>query len=183
MGKRKIGEIYNKPIIEGDINLKTSNEIHKSELSGGGNTPTTTQHPFEERYYFDISSFSKDEKVVVLDIILELMPMESNASIFNFIAKIDLGDNVIVYDTGINFIDHNFIPYFNQISFNKTVIYGWFGSGFNPETFRTVDSIQVLYATTGIVDPQYLSIITKITNNRITADEFWAEVPPFEELN
>ena len=34
--KRKIGEIYNKPIIEGDINLKTPNEIHKSELSGGG---------------------------------------------------------------------------------------------------------------------------------------------------
>ena len=34
MGKRKIGEIYNKPIIEGDINLKTPNEIHKSELSG-----------------------------------------------------------------------------------------------------------------------------------------------------
>lgn len=37
MGKRKIGEIYNKPIVEGDINLKTPNEIHKSELSGGGN--------------------------------------------------------------------------------------------------------------------------------------------------
>ena len=36
MGKRKIGEIYNKPIVEGDINLKTPNEIHKSELSGGG---------------------------------------------------------------------------------------------------------------------------------------------------
>lgn len=41
MGKRKIGEIYNKPIIEGDINLKTPYEIHKSELapqsgSGGG---------------------------------------------------------------------------------------------------------------------------------------------------
>ena len=34
--KRKIGEIYNKPIIEGDINLKTPNEIHKSELGGGG---------------------------------------------------------------------------------------------------------------------------------------------------
>lgn len=32
--KRKIGEIYNKPIIEGDINLKGPNEIHKSELGG-----------------------------------------------------------------------------------------------------------------------------------------------------
>ena len=34
MGKRKIGEIYNKPIVEGDKNLVTNNEIHKSELSG-----------------------------------------------------------------------------------------------------------------------------------------------------
>lgn len=44
MGKRKIGEIYNRPIIEGDINLKTSSEIHKSELSvpqsGGGDAPS-----------------------------------------------------------------------------------------------------------------------------------------------
>lgn len=42
--KRKIGTIYNKPIIEGDINLKGPNEIHKSELcgsnseEGGGNS-------------------------------------------------------------------------------------------------------------------------------------------------
>lgn len=47
MGKRKIGEIYNRPIIEGDINLKTSSEIHKSQLnvpqsggSGGGDAPS-----------------------------------------------------------------------------------------------------------------------------------------------
>lgn len=38
--KRKIGEIYNKSIVEGDKNLKTKNEIHVDELSnnsGGGN--------------------------------------------------------------------------------------------------------------------------------------------------
>lgn len=39
--KRKIGEIYNKPIIEGDINLKTSNEIHKSELSSSGGSASS----------------------------------------------------------------------------------------------------------------------------------------------
>lgn len=33
--KRKIGKLYNKTIIEGDINLKTPNEIHKNELSKG----------------------------------------------------------------------------------------------------------------------------------------------------
>lgn len=48
--KRKIGEIYNKPIIEGDINLKTPNEIHKSELSvGGGNSEVK-----EYYYLFDV---------------------------------------------------------------------------------------------------------------------------------
>lgn len=35
--KRKIGKIYNKPIVEGNKNLVTKNEVHKSELSGGGN--------------------------------------------------------------------------------------------------------------------------------------------------
>lgn len=53
MGKRKIGEIYNKPIVEGDINLKTPNEIHKSELSGelGG----ASDSEVKEWYYKDIS--------------------------------------------------------------------------------------------------------------------------------
>ena len=40
--KRKIGEIYNKPIVIGDKNLVTRNEIHESELNastGGGDTP------------------------------------------------------------------------------------------------------------------------------------------------
>lgn len=35
MGKKKIGEIYNKPIITGDINLKEPYEIHENELRGG----------------------------------------------------------------------------------------------------------------------------------------------------
>ena len=40
--KRKVGEIYNIPIVIGDKNLKTKNEIHVDELSnmqngeGGG---------------------------------------------------------------------------------------------------------------------------------------------------
>ena len=39
MTKKRIGTIYGSPIIEGDKNLKTSNEIHVSELGGGeGNT-------------------------------------------------------------------------------------------------------------------------------------------------
>lgn len=49
--KTKIGEIYNKPIVKGDINLVTKNEIHIDEL-GGGST---------ERY-FDISKLSLETK-------------------------------------------------------------------------------------------------------------------------
>lgn len=33
--KKKIGEIYNKPIVTGDKNLVTKNEIHESTLKGG----------------------------------------------------------------------------------------------------------------------------------------------------
>jgi hypothetical protein len=33
--KKKIGEIYNKPIVTGDKNLVTKNEIHESTLNGG----------------------------------------------------------------------------------------------------------------------------------------------------
>lgn len=36
MAKRKIGELYNKAIVEGDKNLVTKNEVHKSELEGKG---------------------------------------------------------------------------------------------------------------------------------------------------
>lgn len=36
MSKRKIGELYNKPIVEGDKNLIKGYEIHVDQLSGGG---------------------------------------------------------------------------------------------------------------------------------------------------
>lgn len=56
MGKRKIGEIHNRPIIEGDINLKTSSEIHKSELGvpqsgGGGDAPSQPSGGWNLAYY------------------------------------------------------------------------------------------------------------------------------------
>lgn len=39
--KKKIGEIYNKPIVIGDKNLVTKNEIHKDDLSAGsGDAPS-----------------------------------------------------------------------------------------------------------------------------------------------
>lgn len=55
--KKKIGEIYNKPIIDGDINLKTPNEIHKSELIGGGNSSGKVK---EWYYKFNIDKLLED---------------------------------------------------------------------------------------------------------------------------
>lgn len=72
--KRKIGEIYNKPIVEGDINLKTPNEIHKSELSGGGESN-------EVKYYYYLLEQDYDLEPVtrtVIDIInTSIAPIES----------------------------------------------------------------------------------------------------------
>ena len=56
--KKRIGTLYNKPIIEGDINLKTPNEIHKNELKGGGNNPSGGSVSKYAPRYFKID-FSK----------------------------------------------------------------------------------------------------------------------------
>lgn len=94
------------------------------------------------------------------------------------------------YENGYVYLNERMIPDFKneiglfyQISFNKMTIYGAMGSGINFEAFKSVDSIQLLYNSLEIFAPEFLPLITKLTNNRITADEFWAEVPPFEELN
>lgn len=65
--KKRIGTIYNKPIIEGDINLKTPNEIHKSELKGGGdNTSGGSVSKYAPRYFkIDWDKASKDWEYVL----------------------------------------------------------------------------------------------------------------------
>lgn len=49
--KKRIGTLYNKPIIEGDINLKTPNEIHKNELKGGGDNSGGSVSKYAPRYF------------------------------------------------------------------------------------------------------------------------------------
>jgi hypothetical protein len=51
--KRKIGKLYNKTIIEGDMNLKTPNEIHKNELNKGEGENSTLDSDGWEYYKFD----------------------------------------------------------------------------------------------------------------------------------
>ena len=104
MGKRKIGEIYNKPIIEGDINLKTPNEIHKSELSGVGGANNSE---VKEWYYeFDSLQFAKDNDLKLngaSDAHQEEMNMLNNIIEFTSpITKIkenEVGSKYVPYET------------------------------------------------------------------------------------
>ena len=99
--KRKIGEIYNKPIIEGDINLKTPNEIHKSELSGGRNT--------SKIYYYKIDNDALIQEFESMnlpeDSIIQVLPFltyPAQGYIYN-----DSGDDIrgIYYSMGRPIID------------------------------------------------------------------------------
>ena len=77
MGKRKIGEIYNRPIIEGDINLKTPSEIHKSELGvpqSGGSGDAPSQPSGENswaylKYTGPVPSFWPPELLMLLHVV------------------------------------------------------------------------------------------------------------------
>lgn len=96
MGKRKIGEIYNKPIIEGDINLKTPNEIHKSELSGGGGSSVGE---VKEWYYrIDWDKLSQDNENGTIDSnMLEILFLISIGMSYSAIYPYDLGNAHIAY--------------------------------------------------------------------------------------
>lgn len=54
MSKRRIGFLNNKPVVEGDKNLFTKNEIHVSDLKGS----TQSNNQFGDCYYF---KYSKQE--------------------------------------------------------------------------------------------------------------------------
>ena len=49
--KRKIGTIYNKPIVTGDKNLVTKNEIHESTLKGGGTVENSDLNSYLDNVY------------------------------------------------------------------------------------------------------------------------------------
>lgn len=173
MGKRKIGEIYNKPIIEGDINLKTPNEIHKSELSGGGNT-TITQHPFEERYYFDISNIENKQEIV--DFLLSADEQADFETDLNVIIK-GVIDNTTIYSVdpaGASLVSGTAFYLKSstyQLSIKKYIINRSVGSG-NISGSVAMDIKYLL--------KQLPINTTELFNNQITADQFWDSVTIFE---
>lgn len=63
--KKKIGEIYNKPIVIGNKNKVTDNEIHISELGGENNTQETTPKlEYYEILHFDYQGVTAPEGIV-----------------------------------------------------------------------------------------------------------------------
>lgn len=93
--KRKIGEIYNKPIIEGDINLKGPNEIHKSELGGsnsegGGGSSSESTNPYYIKNVYNTSGTGNGSEIYVFNILFGILNgivfgvSKTNGSIFSF---------------------------------------------------------------------------------------------------
>lgn len=91
--KKKIGEIYNKPIVTGDKNLVTKNEIHESTLKGGGTVDSSSSDV--EYFKIDWNVASSDwEKVLILRYDNEapvLNPLKITSR-----AKVNMGDNAVV---------------------------------------------------------------------------------------
>lgn len=92
--KRKIGEIYNKPIVEGDINLKTPNEIHKSEL-GGGRTQDGSK--FKPRYFSIDFNITDEGWKYLLSVDVDNFIRDSNLAftIGSTYKLIDVKDNLV----------------------------------------------------------------------------------------
>lgn len=108
--KRKIGEIYNKPIIEGDINLKGPNEIHKSELcgsnseEGGGNS--------EEEHWIGIRFGNED---------MGINPFP--AAVFNFTEVGRILGNIYI-NKGIGIITEHVSYGYGSIAHGGLLTYG-----------------------------------------------------------
>lgn len=87
--KKKIGEIYNKPIVTGDKNLVTKNEIHESSLggnNGGGDSGV-------KEYYYKILSHTNEQGVSPLLLLSQYGLVPFNTCICD-----GKKSNYIVYD-------------------------------------------------------------------------------------
>lgn len=84
--KKRIGSLLGKPIIQGDTNLKTSNEVHISELNASsGGSSSGGDNTLNFRYY------TNDDKLNLIEI-----------SPFALLKKCIINDNIIIsaYDNG-----------------------------------------------------------------------------------
>ena len=67
--KKRVGMLYGKPIITGDENLCTKNEIHINSLKGGGES--VQNKSIIKQYYYKIHNSSLKEDNWVLDLVYD----------------------------------------------------------------------------------------------------------------
>lgn len=124
--KKKIGEIYNKPIVIGDKNLMTKNEVHKDEINGG----SKEYDDLNTYLYYDdrIVSFEGMELPLCGFIVSALSNMLTYFHNLNIIFKINNTEDVF----GINY--GNYMPLGNLVME---------GSGFNQELVLLIKGISI----------------------------------------
>lgn len=128
MGKRKIGEIYNKPIVEGDKNLVTNNEIHKSQLQGNSGSNTSGA---SLKFYKVKNEYKKNEELanwlydycaywtVISDNYMNVNRYGPSKS-FNVFTEFPSNDNTLkAFAICTDVLDESYVKHFNESILNK----------------------------------------------------------------
>lgn len=115
--KKRIGTLYNKPIIEGDINLKTPNEIHKNELKGGENSGGSVSK-YAPRYYKVAESFPYPFDEFLYFVANVKVKVDENTYIYPVL----LADNALNEGKILGFA---FTPFYGKTFKNVTFIYSF----------------------------------------------------------
>lgn len=100
--KKKIGEIYNKPIVTGDKNLVTKNEIHESSLGDNSNNNEVIK-PYYIKSIYEESSMQLG---MILHQLAQVFPILAGETLwFRF-------DSTIFYkhkQIGLNILEENYV--------------------------------------------------------------------------
>lgn len=126
MGKRKIGELYNKPVVEGDVNLKGSNEIHVKDVKVGQKDVEPVG--YIEIYYSGSSSDEDYERstMLVYDVAADKIYTNNQAK-YNYtldgISK-EVVDGNIVVSIDVSNYNRNYIIY--NVFALKDYTLGWY---------------------------------------------------------
>lgn len=210
--KRKIGELYNKPIVEGDKNLVTKNETHISELQGNSNNEgggsnsnielTKGKKILSEYYYFDYLKLGTD-------VLAGIIPQDFIHLLLNYIAtdnNIDQKQSQVLIENvefGLSEINHTI---YKIIADNIIIFY----EDNIPQVSGEPDVIQIAikkyckaYPPIGSGSEQYSTPNIYISINElfdctnrfpapfdemiapylITEEEFWAEAKIINDIN
>ena len=148
--KKRIGTIYGTPIVEGDKNLKTTNEVHISEL-GGGNTENSTGVEYE---YFILDNPNNDDGVSA-----QFKEMLGSTVIVETICEIGGDINIFPAVTGAQFDYH--------IAVKTAVLPTTMHSMGMTLTFpgKVIDNIKLLESAIGT---DLSSVINLIERSRVT---------------